>query len=145
MHTVADTKTQLIDTITALSAGGGTPTQRALYEGMLYYRGENSWGGTPAQTYHSPLTNQCQSNHIVLLSDGLPTEDTAGHTQISTAIGKTCTTVDVGNRTDNGTCGQELAEYLRDTDHSLVLNGFNNITTHTEGGEALTTMIGCCQ
>lgn len=133
IHPVADTKTQLLNTITALSAGGGTPTQRALYEGMLYYRGEPSWGGTPAQTYNSPLTNQCQSNHIVLLSDGKPTEDVAGQTQISNAIGKACTSVDVGSKTNNGTCGLELAEYLRDTDHSLVLNGFNNITTHTIG------------
>jgi len=130
---VADTKDALIDTITALSAGGGTPTQRALYEGMRYYRGEPSWSAPTAQIYTSPLTNQCQSNHIVLLSDGLPTEDTAGYTQISGSIGTACTAVNVGDSTNNGTCGLELNEYLRDTDHSLALNGFNNITTHTVG------------
>ncbi len=130
---VTDTKTDLVTKINALAVGGGTPTQRALYEGMRYYQGDTSWAATPSQTYLSPLNNQCQSNHIVLLSDGYPTEDPTGYTEIGNAIGTTCADVDVGHRTANGNCGAELTAYLKNTDHSLVLNGFNNITTHTIG------------
>jgi len=130
---VADTKTDLIASITGLASGGGTTTQRALYEGMLYYRGDDAWSSETPQTYQSPLTDQCQSNHIVLLSDGLPTADWLGYREITRATGKTCSRVDVGDETNNGNCGAELADYLRDTDHSLALNGFNNIVTHTVG------------
>jgi len=130
---VAENKSELIEAIEILEKGGNTPTQRALYEGLRYYSGGSSLFGTPAQTYTSPISSQCQSNHIVLLSDGFPSEDDSGHTTISDNIGKTCVTVDVGNRTSNGTCGVELAEYLGDTDHSSLINGLNNITTHTVG------------
>ena len=132
INPVADNKDDLISSINGLYDGGGTPTQRALFEGLLYYQGKDASAG-PAQIYNSPITQQCQSNHIVLLSDGLPTEDSTGHTQISNAIGRACAPVNVGNKVSNGTCGAELTQYLLDTDHSLPLNGHNNVVTHTVG------------
>ena len=68
-----------------------------------------------------------------MLSDGIPTEDPLAYTQIGNDIGTTCPSVTVGDRPGSGTCGVELTEYLRDTDHSQTLNGFNNIITHTVG------------
>ena len=130
---VAEAKGDLITSIEGLTHGGGTPTQGALYEGLRYYRGDTSLYGNQAQTYVSPLRQECQSNHIVLLSDGIPTEDPLAYTQIGNDIGTTCPSVTVGDRPGSGTCGVELTEYLRDTDHSQTLNGFNNIITHTVG------------
>ena len=115
---VADAKAQLIESIVALDTGGGTPTQRALYEGVRYFRGGPSEYAkidkvATTQTYISPITNQCQSNHIVLLSDGFPTEDTTGHEAMAQSLGVTCETVDVGEgKVSNGTCGEEIAQYL---------------------------------
>ena len=130
---VTEARDDLLASLEALKPSGGTLTQSAVYEGLRYYRGDTSMAGTPAQTYVSPITQQCQSNHIVLLSDGIPTEDPIGHENISAGIGRACTRVDIGNRFTNGTCGVELTEYLRDNDHSQTVDGFNNITTHTVG------------
>ena len=130
---VTEARDDLLASLQALKPSGGTLTQSAVYEGLRYYRGDTSMAGTPEQTYVSPITQQCQSNHIVLLSDGIPTEDPIGHENISAGIGRACTRVDIGNRFTNGTCGVELTEYLRDNDHSQTVDGFNNITTHTVG------------
>jgi len=138
---VTENKAALIASIDALGIGGGTPTQRALFEGVLYYRGEpaqyaKTESGNTVQTYVSPITNQCQSNHIVLLSDGYPTNDDSGHKAIAESMGVTCETVGVGegeNNVSNGTCGAEIANYASATDHSTLVNGFNNVTVHTVG------------
>lgn len=69
----------------------GTPTSDTIYEAALYFRGEEAdWGhqsrgplvaahpltvNRPNNRYISPITNQCQKNYIVLLSDGAPTTD----------------------------------------------------------------------
>ena len=105
---VTEARDDLLASLEALKPSGGTLTQSAVYEGLRYYRGDTSMAGTPEQTYVSPITQQCQSNHIVLLSDGIPTEDPIGHENISAGIGRACTRVDIGNRFTNGTCGVEL-------------------------------------
>lgn len=132
---VADTKTQLLNSIDALSANGGTPTQRALYESMLYFRGEETWTGRPRKTFTSPISIQCQSNHVVLLSDGYPSVDFKAYNKIESAIDADCDGVNVGDGLENGNCGSELAQYMNTTDHSSLINGLDNITTHTIGLE----------
>ena len=95
--------------------------------------------------YVTPIRTACTSNHIVLLSDGKPTEDD-GTTQsrIRTLTGKaTCdslATKGISNSgiIDKGECGTDLVEFLNTVDQSSSTAGTNQpgdqfITTNTIG------------
>jgi type IV pilus assembly protein PilY1 len=123
--------------INALTPGGFTPLSETLYEAALYYKGGKVVYGTGSvaesrdgDNYVSPITNTCQQNHIVFLSDGLPTQDVSATTAIQDMVdykGKTFndltgrTTCDVENALDsNGVCFDDLAEVLFEGDNSLL-------------------------
>lgn len=120
-------RANLIAATNSLVADGGTPTVRAMYRAMQYFQGAGPLGA------NSPITSECQDNHIVVLTDGVPTEDTAIHGRIENLIGGTCAQVDVGGDTNNGTCGVELANYMNTNDMAPWLPGESNITTHVIG------------
>ena len=99
-------------------------------------------------TYISPITKECQSNTIVLMSDGAPNvnglEDDATITrgQIKTLIGSAvdCAAIDgqvipntVTNTLSDGRCGPELVKYLSTVDQSDSVDGDNVIKTYTVG------------
>jgi type IV pilus assembly protein PilY1 len=71
--------------------------------------------------YISPIESECQSNHIVLLTDGYPTVDAPTRSAVTGLTGSSCDP----QQFDQGTCGEELAEFLKDSD--------TPITTHTIG------------
>lgn len=127
---ITEIRTEMLASIQTLSPAGSTPSVEAVFRGGQYYRGEllKDSGGT----YDSPMESACQSNHIVLLTDGTPTEDTATEVTIANAIfddnTKRCADASVAG----GTCGAELTKYLFDEDHSS-LPGTNNVITHTIG------------
>lgn len=59
----------------SIRAGGGTPTVAALYEASRYFRGETPYRGRTldgGSNYISPITQECESSHVVLLTDGAP-------------------------------------------------------------------------
>ncbi|MEE9320312.1 MAG: PilC/PilY family type IV pilus protein [Granulosicoccus sp.] len=87
---------------------------------------ETIYNNGSTATYDSPITSQCQSNHIVLLSDGGATRTNSGG-RIESLIGTGCAAT--GNSSEQ--CGFELAAWLKDTDHSGSLTEKQNITTHT--------------
>ncbi|MEM7256044.1 MAG: PilC/PilY family type IV pilus protein [Pseudomonadota bacterium] len=130
---IADTRTSLIDNINSLYASGGTPTQSAMYEGMRYFRGESpiDMGGIRSSGPPS-VVGTCQSNHIVVLTDGYPYGRSNEYTRIGNHIGINCRN-DRGNNRYGGNCGIELAQYMKDTDHYPTVPGLNDITTHTIG------------
>ncbi|MEM9057992.1 MAG: hypothetical protein AAGD86_10970, partial [Pseudomonadota bacterium] len=94
---VDDNKTQLTSTVAKLTASGNTPLAETMYEAGRYYTGdtvyygaastpetssEDSFQGDPPfdldnnpPDYQSPFFGQCQKNYVVLLTDGLPTND----------------------------------------------------------------------
>jgi len=77
--------------------------------------------------YISPMVSSCQTNHIVLLSDGNPSSNTsAGKVRALTGT-SSC------RSSGNEACGEELAEWLNKNDHSSTINGTQNIITHTIG------------
>ncbi|KAG1682748.1 Type IV pilus biogenesis factor PilY1 [Nymphon striatum] len=98
----------------------------------------------PAPDYKSPLTGTCQSNFIVLMSDGKPeylagTDDypptynqlnteTAG---MASVINSTCADAPSGFK--SGRCGPELTRYLADNDNNLSLEGNQSINTYVIG------------
>lgn len=71
------------------TAGGNTPITESLHEALLYLKGETPLYGSSSVSaskengkYKSPITDECQTNHIVLFSDGVPTEDIDSNTTI---------------------------------------------------------------
>ncbi len=83
---------------------------------------------SPAPVYKSPITSQCQSNHIVLLSDGAATSNNAVE-KVEKKINETCST----SHTYGDRCGRELASWLKNYDQSDSFAGEQFITTHTIG------------
>ena len=87
--------------------------------------------------YTSPIQQECQSNHVIVLSDGGPfvgnSEDTPFNDRTNiidrteSLAGVTCS-----HAVPHGVCGEELAEYMnRDNiDINTSVTGAQNITTH---------------
>lgn len=84
---------------------------------------------TGAPVYISPIIDECQTNHIVLLTDGQPNADNEAASQVQALTGGTCAV----QPNNNGTCGEEIAGYLQTTDLHSSINGDQNIITHTIG------------
>lgn len=108
----ATTRANLQSSINALTASSATPLTESLYEGYLYFRGDTPlYGGSTYQAlesvastssslryvtegidlsasaivaskYKSPITETCQANAVILVSDGAPENDTSANTAI---------------------------------------------------------------
>lgn len=79
------------------SANNGTPITESLDEALRYLRGDDVKYGASGDSramnnsktkYIKPIKNQCQKNHIVLFSDGVPTVDTYSNTDVFNKITK---------------------------------------------------------
>lgn len=79
--------------------------------------------------YVSPMVNQCQQNHIIFLSDGVPTSNSSSAKVKAMTGDATCQSVSDSDEY----CGRELVAYLHGNDHAPLLPGQQNITTHTIG------------
>ncbi|MBX2838164.1 MAG: hypothetical protein KTR35_15000 [Gammaproteobacteria bacterium] len=84
-------------------------------------------GGT-SPTYISPIEGQCQTNHIVLLTDGEPTSNEAvAQVQGKTGLGCAATT------DSDELCGRELAYWMANNDLAPGVPGEQIVKTHTIG------------
>lgn len=134
-----------------------TPLSETYYEAIHYFAGKTPPYGTKSKaspksvsasldsdgTYKSPITNECQANHIVFLTDGDPTRDTlstsklsklSGYSDMSCASTKETTTE--GNKTIiDGNCLDRLAEWAYNNDVAKEPGsahaGKQTITTNT--------------
>jgi type IV pilus assembly protein PilY1 len=146
------------------NALGGTPLTETMYEAGLYYRGKdvayginssssNSSGSavpnpsvaSSRQTldttkYKTPITDSCQKNHIILLTDGEASNDTGANGAIQSLISgmtlpaglhSACT---AGGSPGSGDCLDEYAYWLKNTDHNPDIDGIQDISTYTIGG-----------
>lgn len=109
-----------------------TPLAETLFGAMRYFQGEkpfldkNPVASTvnAAGNYISPVEFECQSNNIILMTDGEPTKE--GHVAtIEAEIGTTCT----------GNCLDEIAGYMNTSDMlpSALFPGEQTVTTYTVG------------
>jgi len=138
LHPVAnveDNQTSLQSIVSGLDAGGWTPTVSALYEASLYMRGEAPFQGVAPNgesTYKSPITRECESGHIVVLTDGVPVGDNSIRNRLSNLQ---CQTHDKDGDpiNENGQCGAELAHHLANTEQLPAIPGPHTITTHSIG------------
>jgi type IV pilus assembly protein PilY1 len=133
-----------------INANTGTPLAEAYYEALRYYGGMSVHYGvdsTPPSvaasqsggSYISPITNECQKHSIIVLTDGLPSEDNLttgelgqlpGYTDMSCAVTAARPPADPN-------CLDELAEWALTHDvlagSGPVEKGTQTITTHTVG------------
>jgi len=162
---IEDSRALIKSTVNNYESFSGTPLTGALYEAARYYRGEN-WvfgnndsaattrkSSTSAQ-YKTPIKAACQKNHVILLTDGEPYNDTDANSSIENWITdmalpgvlvNECASQDTGiasgnngnTGVHNGACLDELAYWMQNSDHSTGTDGFintQNITTYTIGG-----------
>ncbi len=132
-----------------------TPLTETLHEAARYYRGESKlYGGSG--TYTSPIKAECQKNHIILFTDGEPTEDVSSNEAVQGLISsmnfdgieptldKLCggdySVANYDDSDDDGECMEELTYWMRNTDHApTTITGDQYITTYTIGGFGLTS------
>ncbi len=126
------------DTLATYSPVDSTPLTETLHEAALYFRGDSKkYSGSGKHI--SPITAECQKNHIILFTDGEPSNDEAANSyttgkiagmnlvNVTPSLNKSCT--------GNGGCLDELAYWMRNTDHAPnTFTGDQYITTHTIGG-----------
>jgi len=89
------------------------------------------WKGNPV--YESPITDQCQPSHIVMLTDGFAGSNDAEdlvEDLIGLAVGDQCDRAG----TDEA-CGVDLARYLASQDQADDYDGNQVVLTHTVGLE----------
>jgi len=157
--------------VNGITAGGRTSTLLALEAARKYFSGEltvdaNGLVIEPQSTVVStslgtPITDECQANHIVLVTDGRPTKDLDLVAELEgteleegvltetleqlveagTIDTPNCLQQNVGAdgqaandaNTDNGNCGAELARYMYQNDLTGAVAGPNTAITHTIG------------
>ncbi|KPJ93650.1 MAG: hypothetical protein AMJ55_07625 [Gammaproteobacteria bacterium SG8_15] len=142
------TKNNIWDAVNGLTANGWTPLAETAYEATRYFRGDTEHFGnssTPGMnapgiaqgngTYQSPFDNLTQgddcaiNNHLVILTDGMPTMDGEADSLINNLTGLSCTFSD----TQGTDCLPQVAQYLHDTDFvdNAIADGIQNVKTHT--------------
>jgi len=87
-------------------------------------------------TYNSPITEECQSSHIVLLSDGVATINTKSDDVATFITNKGGNAGNCKAGTSDERCGRELATYLANNDHLTSgpnKEGEHLINVHTIG------------
>ena len=63
----------LVSSVSAITPDSWTPLAESLYEAMMYYKGSPS--AFTNASYTSPIVAGCQANFVILLTDGMSTED----------------------------------------------------------------------
>lgn len=123
----------LIDVVDNIPAQDWTPLAESLYESLRYFKGENS--AFRNINYTSPIQASCQPNYVVIITDGMSTQDRASVLQTI------CTNGDCdGDGNDPGSFDSNGSDYLDDvawylynTDLSDEFAGTQNVKTYTIG------------
>lgn len=142
---ITDNKTALKAAIDALVGNiGTTPLAGSLYESYLYYAGEQpvigGWNVPPSVPesldphdpayYNSPIDLSCQTNHIVMITDGEPEADFKMDDRINALPEFGSITGGCGSG-DN--CSDELAKYMVSRDVNSTVASDNFVKTHAIG------------
>lgn len=160
MTPIADARTTFESQINSYSGRGGTPITEVMDEALRYLRGDSLkytkatyydngsrsyqtryYGDAAARigdTFKSPISHQCQKNHIVLFSDGEPSSDTSSNSYIQGLLNSVPSENRVSGLStscsSSGGCAEEIAFYGNQEDLNSSLTGIQNVTFHTVGG-----------
>ncbi len=102
-----------------------------------YARCRNKNIPIPAPNYVSPMQDGCQSNFMILMSDGKPeysngvNTDPKSYKKIKTLLNKSSCDITQGFR--SGRCGKELTHYLATHDNQSKINGDQLLHTYVIG------------
>ncbi|MEM9601615.1 MAG: hypothetical protein AAGA11_02020 [Pseudomonadota bacterium] len=136
------------NTINEINAGGATPLAEGLYEIYRYFRGDPVHFGLPpfgqsvpraystSNVYHTPVTHECQRNHVIMLTDGVPWSDsnqaliqTLPNFDAETGVTGSC--FSGNNRDSSNSCLDDLARYMANVD---VAPGLANVLDDDNDG-----------
>ncbi len=143
IHTGTTTNRQaLINVVSGYTASTWTPLAETLYEAMLYYKGGTAKFGSAGLTggkYTTPIQASCQPNYIILVTDGMSTQDK--NAVLGSVIGDfDGDGADPGNFADSGSHYlDDVAKYLYDKDllpddsAKPYTTGKQNVKTFTIG------------
>ena len=143
---IEDDRDTIIDKINDIPASDWTPLNETLWEAHRYFKGDSVDYGSasnrdPAAVtrkggtdyYNSPIgESSCQSNYVVLLTDGTPFLDNGRDSNVSAMTGNSCSHSD-GTETSDRTCLDEMAEYMASHDYNDELDGTQSVRTYTIG------------
>lgn len=133
---IAQERQGLKDRIKLYQPTTNTPLGETLYEATRYFKGDTVDAGVFSVSaaksggrYISPITNECQGNAIIYLTDGEPTQDYQLDNRIGNYIGKSC---------EGDNCLDDVAGYLADNDMrtGAGFDGVQNVKTYTVGFKA---------
>lgn len=132
-HTAALTnRDALLDIVSKLPAPDVTPLGETLYEAMNYFKGEQ--GYFSKQQYRSPIEGSCQTNYVIVVTDGVPIGDDDAILKrignFSECPGGDC---DGDGNSDYKDSLDDIAWYLYHSDLSDRFVGQQNVKTYTIG------------
>lgn len=166
MQRAGDVSTAFKTALSTYYANGGTPLLESYYETYLYMSGGTpSWGlnskgyvesktdsklvspwksdagSLTGSKYKSPIQYSCQKSNIIVLTDGLPSNDTDSNNTVKNLVSSVNQTYKSCNRNyptdDNGTTSgcwmPGLAEYMANQDMSSSQTGKQTVNTYTIG------------
>ncbi|MEE9322754.1 MAG: PilC/PilY family type IV pilus protein [Granulosicoccus sp.] len=129
------------DIVSCITESGGTYNEDGttkFYPDFMRctYNVPDTWSGA---NYISPITQECQSNFIVLISDGVPTH--VQRPDLAPILGHSTSSCDnlnlnifssTSSTSTEGNCGPELAKVLHENDQVSTIAG-SNVDTYTVG------------
>jgi len=131
-------RTDALKQINAMKSGGNTPIAKALYDAARYFNGfsdKHNSQNAIKQAAASPITDECQPSHFVLLTDGQAAGyDNTTKINIEKLIGDSliCPNRTGSNSDPNGeACSIELIKWMYKEDQSPLPN--TTIITHAIG------------
>ena len=80
--------------------------------------------------YISPITNECQANHMLILADGAASDEKDAIDLAEDRVGGSCASY---LKNERGECAVELADLMLGTDLRPNIDGIQTVTTHTLG------------
>lgn len=145
--------------LNGLPADTGTPVSETYHEALRYYGGlpvGYGLGSVPSSVaaaqdgngnYQSPISHECQKNTIVVLTDGVPFEDSLNSTELGLLPGfvdsMSCATTSpfgLDGVSDQSDCLDDMALWANTNDvvadgtpANLAYTGVQTIETHTVG------------
>ncbi len=142
---IPQNRSDLHNAIGQIAADTWTPLAETLYEAGLYFKGEEGYFNSGV-TYTSPITDWCQKNYVIMITDGESTKD---RNSILTSLGINGDVdgdgadpgnYDGGDGADSGAYEDEgsdylddVAKYLYDMDLKPDLKEKQNLITYTIG------------
>jgi len=124
-------RTTLKSAVNNLKPENNTPATMSLYDAARYLTNapgnkHNAWAINPSNST-SPITEECQPTHLVMLTDGQANMG-VDISAIESLIGQSCD----ARPSSSERCAVDLARWMKTTDQS-PLPGNQFITTHTIG------------